>query len=168
MWLYLLNVTIKKKLWEAPRPDTCLHAFTDTIVAQSESVFVCEENRSFLTIGPSPLHKPPLSRGHVPFVQRTKRGSPVLFVLAFMEWYISSSPPRWRKYADRRESDDRYATKARGIVGQINVWGRTFTIYNACSFTTPLWQHHTHPQAGHYISLELSRGVCLAVRSSCL
>lgn len=56
-----------------------------TEIMSGVSVFVCEENRSFLTISPSPLHKPPLSRGHMPFVQRTKRGSPVLFVLAFME-----------------------------------------------------------------------------------
>lgn len=82
----------------------------------SESVFVCEENRSFLTISSSPLHKPLSSTGHVPFVQRTKWGSPALFVSAFMERYISASQLRWRKYADRRESADRYDTKAKRTV----------------------------------------------------
>lgn len=82
----------------------------------SESVFVCEENRSFLTISSSPLHKPLSSTGHVPFVPWTNWGSPFLFVSAFMERYISASQLRWRKYADRRESADRYDTKAKRTV----------------------------------------------------
>lgn len=174
MCLYLLNVSIKKKIVrgaEARHTHTRTHSQTASWHRDnvwSGSVFMCEENRPFLTISPSPLHKPPSSRGHVSFVQRTKRGSPALFVLAFMEWYISASQPRWRKYADRKESADRYATKARGTVGQIHVWGRKFTIYNSYGFTTPLWQHHTHPQASRYISPGLSHGECLAVRSSCL
>lgn len=82
----------------------------------SESVFVCEENRAFLTISSSPLHKPLSSTGHVPFVPWTNSGSPSLFVSAFMERYISASQLRWRKYADRRESADRYDTKAKRTV----------------------------------------------------
>lgn len=42
--------------------------------------------------------------------------SPALFVLAFMERYISASKVRWRKYVDRGEPADRYHHKGRGTV----------------------------------------------------
>lgn len=138
MCLYLLNVCIKKKC-ERCQGQTLARTYSqtaswDTDNVRSDSVFVCEENRSFLTISPSLLYKPPSSRGHVPFVQRTKRGSPAL--LCWPLWSdISLLPqPRWRKYADRRELADRYATKAKWTVRQIHVWGCAFTIYNACGF----------------------------------
>lgn len=99
-------------------------AFTNSVTAHRqclewEHVFVCEENRSFqqsLAISCSPLHKPLSTTRPESFVQGSRRGSPALFVSAFMERYISASKLRWRKYGDRGEPADRYGHKGKRTV----------------------------------------------------
>lgn len=86
----------------------------------SESVVLCVKRIGLsngpLAISASPLHKPLSTTRPESFVWRSRRGSPALFVSAFMERYISASKLRWRKYGDRREPADRYGHKGRGTV----------------------------------------------------
>lgn len=91
---------------------------TDSVL--SESASLCAKriglSSSPLAISSSPLHKPLSTTRPESFVWRSRRGSPALFVSAFMERYISASKLRWRKYGDRREPADRYGHKGRRTV----------------------------------------------------
>ncbi|MED6233720.1 hypothetical protein ATANTOWER_015595 [Ataeniobius toweri] len=81
---------------------------TDSVLSESMSLCV---KRIGLSSSPLAISSSPES-----FVYRGKQISPALFVLAFMERYISASKLRWRKYVDRGEPADRYHHKGKRTV----------------------------------------------------
>lgn len=133
----------------------------DSVLTESTSLYVKRIglSNSPLAISSSPLHKPLSTTMRKSFVQGSRRGSPALFVSAFMWRYISASKLRWRKYGDRGEPADRYRHKGRRTVrGRFMGDAAGAQSITPAVFTTPLWWRHARPPARWRISHQVSRG----------